>query len=586
MAQGLSFDSAVATGVQQPNLFTGDLVETPAGPGRSAYDLGVAAGIPPEVARSFLAVLGLDETTGPELLLDFEEEDIATAKREFVIDETGSSPTALQRAQVNSWFRVLSQAAQHAAQPPRLEHASPDAPQGGPTFGAAGTAAQPPGDAATGAASSAPPGTEPEEANWPGFEAPPKAAAWRPQLSAPGAPRVDGQVVGHVRAGPLPSLSAVCPASALAPSAPVVMPGMLPASAMAAPATRPHLTVASPLLSPVGPAAAAVPSRRMGDVVDQGDPGTFVALSRGEVLAAWARHERATGVRPRPEAEPSAEQLGALSTLLRQGGAPAVDFAVWGPHDRRHARDQRTLAMVWVDGALQPRTLAGPTSFEAWDRAWGVFAAAMISLGAAAPGALARYRDGIRDLILLYPTLWGVVSRADEAMRFEQWARMALEDPPGMDWSIVLMASAYGEEGRRQVWWDRHVVKPASDPNPHGLVSALEGYNPRGASLLHSARPQPHAAAVADPSAKRSRTGRRERGGGADDAADAAPPAAPAAPPAKTKVCFAFNAGKCRSPCKSGFPHHCVICKQLHAACDVPACKAKTNAAGRPNKKA
>ena len=103
----------------------------------------------------------------------------------------------------------------------------------------------------------------------------------------------------------------------------------------------------------------------MGDVVDQGDPGTFIAMAPGEVMAAWQHHERRMGVRPRPGAEPSAEQLGALRTKLAQGDAPAVDFAIWGPHDRRHARDRRSLAMVWVDGALQPRTLTDPGDFEA-----------------------------------------------------------------------------------------------------------------------------------------------------------------------------------------------------------------------------
>ena len=145
----------------------------------------------------------------------------------------------------------------------------------------------------------------------------------------------------------------------------------------------------------------------MGDVVDQGDPGTFSALKPGEVVSAWQLHARLTGVKPRPESEPSVEQLGALRTKWQQGETPCVDFAIWGPHDRRHARDRCNLAMVWVDGALQPRTLAGPRDFDAWDRAWGVFASAMLSLGAAAPGALGRYRDGIRDLTLLYPSLWG-----------------------------------------------------------------------------------------------------------------------------------------------------------------------------------
>ena len=147
-------------------------------------------------------------------------------------------------------------------------------------------------------------------------------------------------------------------------------------------------------------------ARRMGDVLDQADPGTYIAFTPREVEAAWAAHSRATGFRPRPECEPSPEQLGALRAKLRAEEPPAVDFAVWGTHDRRHARDRQSMAMVWIEGGgLQPRRLLGPASFEAWDLSWGVFAAAMLSLGAAAPGALARYRDGVRDLNTLYPDL-------------------------------------------------------------------------------------------------------------------------------------------------------------------------------------
>ena len=104
----------------------------------------------------------------------------------------------------------------------------------------------------------------------------------------------------------------------------------------------------------------------------------------------------------------------------------------------------------------------------------------MLALGAAAPGALARYRAGVRDLNTLYPDLWGVVSRADHTMRFEQWARMAFQAPPGGDWSTIVAASAYGEDGARQQWWDRQVCKPAGTPRPHLLVNALDGVHPAG----------------------------------------------------------------------------------------------------------
>ena len=218
----------------------------------------------------------------------------------------------------------------------------------------------------------------------------------------------------------------------------------------------------------------------------------------------------------------------------------------------------------------------------------------MVALGAAAPGALGRYRTGVRDLNTLYPDLWGVVTRADHAMRFEQWARMAFDAPPNGDWSTILAASAYGEEGARQQWWDRQVCKPAQTARPHALVNALEGYSPRGATLsitdraaaaptgLTAGAPAPPM--LDGPPSKRGRHGRRGGGRGGAAAQDQPPATAPAAPAApKGGVCFAFNVGKCEAKgCK--YPHRCTICGEEHAAKDVPACKALVDARGAPLK--
>ena len=190
----------------------------------------------------------------------------------------------------------------------------------------------------------------------------------------------------------------------------------------------------------------------MKDIIDPTHSGTFLPLNPQEMEAALDTHERLTGLRPRAEQEPSAEQLGALAAKLRASEPPYVDFSLWGPFDRRTAKDRKSLAMVWVDGALQPRTLKGPSSFTAWEQHWAVFSAAMLSLGACAVGPLDRYRAGISDLQLLYPHLWGLIARADEAMRSEQWRRMAARSHPQGDWSSVIAASAFAEEGARQ-WW-------------------------------------------------------------------------------------------------------------------------------------
>ena len=143
----------------------------------------------------------------------------------------------------------------------------------------------------------------------------------------------------------------------------------------------------------------------MKEIIDPLHAGAFMPLTGDEVEAAWVTHARITGLRPRAEQEPSAEQLGALAAKLRGNEPPYVDFSLWGPFDRRQAKDRKSLAMVWVEGALQPRTLQGPSCFSAWEQHWAVFAAAMLSLGACANGPLDRYRAGINDLQLLYPHL-------------------------------------------------------------------------------------------------------------------------------------------------------------------------------------
>ena len=74
---------------------------------QSAYSIGVAGGVPAGVAAGYLTQLGLDESTPPGLFLDFDPADLAEAKREFQVDF--GPATALHRAQVTSWLRLVGQ---------------------------------------------------------------------------------------------------------------------------------------------------------------------------------------------------------------------------------------------------------------------------------------------------------------------------------------------------------------------------------------------------------------------------------------------------------------------------------------------
>ena len=508
----------------------------------TAYQLGVASGVPESVAHGYLTELGLDEETMPQRLLDYDPEDLLAARRSFMHGD-GTTPSPLHRSQVTAWMRVLAQAV--GPPPPSLFD--------------------------------------------PNFRE--QRAAQRSALTAPSRAGAAEYVQSHARAGQSALLD-LAAESMSPPDGRMTLPGFGP---------PPPLMIAS------GKAGAAVPpstlaafapaARRMGDVLGHGDPGLFAAFTPDELQAAWLRHEQLTGVRPRPEREPSADQLGALRSRLAAGEAPGVDFSIWGPFDRRHARDRRTLAQVWVDGALQPRALAGPSSFDVWESAWAVFSTAMLCLGAAAPGPLGRYRDGLHDLTRVYPDAWGIVSRADEAMRFEEWPRMAAANPEQVadsDWSSILVASSWGESGTRQAWWDRHVIHPAAGGGLQ-LVNALEGYSPRGASLA-AAPPAPRGqqqhqqppVRTDQPLSKRQRkAAAAERAAGA---VRALPPPAPPAPRADAAgqdgrqpgYCNGYNVGRCSAAvCPKGYVHACIVCHGTHAAVDQPGCAGRVDGVGR-----
>ena len=590
----------------------------------TAFDVALDVGCPPEVAAAFLVELGVDESCTLKFFNAFDPEDATNARRNLLVIEPLSGERVLaspvQRAQVTTWLDAARAMGQDFAQgraavgPSGRETVGPGEHRRPPSL--AGELEEPAHEARTGVEDrgEGPSGREsvgpsphslgptllPSRCLHPpmlGPPAPPRA------LLAPSLPQALGHVQGQARADPGAFLSAhISRAASL---------GLVPPSEYAgdisfAGLPPPLQLTAAPWPRGFVPATAKAagvppqPARRFSDVLDQCDPGTFTAMSGPEVQAAWDLHVRVMGARPAPECEPSPEQLGALRAKLRNGDAPAVDFAIWGSFDRRHARDRQSTALVWLEGGgLQPRRLSGPSSFEAWDLSWGVYAAAMIALGAAAPGALARYRTGVRDLDLLCPGLWGVVSRADQAMRFEQWPRMAFEAPPGGDWATILIASAYGEGGARQWWWDRQVVKPSAAPRPHRLVDSLEGYVPRGATLAaggpstsagKASLPAADHQSLEGPPLKKGRNGgfrarearRKQRDAAApsDQPAAADVPASPSGPPA-TGLCYAFNLGKCKQGARCIFRHLCTVCGEKHPAHSVPACRAQMDTDGR-----
>ena len=345
LAEPATAEPEIAFGTDQPDERDEHEIFPPPAP-KTLADIAEEQGTPESVFLGFLAELGLEGTALPTLLLDFDTADLTDARRGFHVD--GIAATGMQRAQITAWMRAVT-----AAAGPRAPNLLDGTAVGG------STAAPPP-----------PPTRLP---------------------AAPAGPSVALPIFDHGRAAQASPLSAAEPALRAVP------PGVMPTVAKAPGIHAPRMMAAPAPGTALGAVA-------MKEIIDPLHPGSFLPFTGDEVEAAWVMHERITGLRPRAEQEPSAEQLGALAAKLRSNEPPYVEFSVWGPFDRRQAKDRKCLAMVWVEGALQPRTLQGPSSFAAWDQHWAVFATAMLSLGACANGPLDRYRAGIDDLQKLYPT--------------------------------------------------------------------------------------------------------------------------------------------------------------------------------------
>ena len=130
---------------------------------------------------------------------------------------------------------------------------------------------------------------------------------------------------------------------------------------------HPHVpsVLAAPSLSVPVASDAPRARRKLSDYLDQGDDAMFEPLPEQELRRYRAVFEATTGGPPQEAERPTADQLAALHHKARTGGL-YVDFALWGPFGRRMAKHRRFEAMVWIDGALQPRMVRGPSDFESW----------------------------------------------------------------------------------------------------------------------------------------------------------------------------------------------------------------------------
>jgi hypothetical protein len=204
--------------------------------------------------------------------------------------------------------------------------------------------------------------------------------------------------------------------------------------------------------------------------------GTAPLLSSEEVATAEALYKDRLGILPQEAAMPSEEQLAGLKFVLINDMTPYVDFALWGPFNRRFIRRKSALVSFTpdvTDGTWRPsHKLTGPASFEAWLSDWIVFRTAMVMLEGAEPERLDQYAGFIRELHEKHTArCWWLIYQADTRLRSERLGRISRasssdDTPPTCTkrrWSNAFTKAIDMESSSSAEFWNNEVHRPASE---------------------------------------------------------------------------------------------------------------------------
>ena len=126
--------------------------------------------------------------------------------------------------------------------------------------------------------------------------------------------------------------------------------------------------------SPAG--AVVAKAKKMSEVLAQADDDSFVPMAKDELREARLVYKQACSRHPADEDRPTDDQISALRARLNSGVAPAVDFAIYGPHGRRLMKDRKFKAQVrktfqhifqsWKDGGPASCVITNSPPIHTW----------------------------------------------------------------------------------------------------------------------------------------------------------------------------------------------------------------------------
>ena len=230
------------------------------------------------------------------------------------------------------------------------------------------------------------------------------------------------------------------------------------------PAALPMAATPAPM---VGAPSTSSRKLKMSAVVDQTLDAEVQPLTTDDVHKMYEAYKAKYGDVPSPEAEPTADQLAAVSQLLGSKATPYIDFAIYGPNGLRLLRKLTFQAIsLNSQGEWQRKEMPGPSDWEAWYAIYRCLRTTFLLLEAMSAERMDAYAEHIRQLSLRFGAdCWDLVYTADVHMRSEQFERIRrrLHASPehgytdADPWNAVI-AQAIKEDS----FWTREVVTPAT----------------------------------------------------------------------------------------------------------------------------
>ena len=342
---------------------------------------------------------------------------------------------------------------------------------------------------------------------------------------------------------------------------------------------------------------------KVSNLTDPMDDSEIPAASKGQLTKWYANYTRIKFGDPRPEKDPTAEQLQAMHIrIVVHGLEPYADFSILTPFGRRFAK--RLKHRSWLpqpDGTYIPLDVPGPESFDQWEKCWAIYETIMIMLEyppetgetEAKPiittNALEEYFENFKTLARENSNAWHLCVRAEDRCRHEHLPRlfrsMAIAGGKDPSWTDVFIKAANDDK-----YWDKEVRREALR------------FLARGDAKVPK-QDDGEAATGEPPRKKKRRGGQRQPAAGAGAIVPWVPPGQNVVlspgPKGKGKgktkdtrphprkdangryittregqqVCFKFaNGGACSAPCKFQRAHVCQKCLQPHVN-DSPSCQ-------------